>query len=166
MRRPPYGLAATEIANETGGQVAGFSQITWVEFERLVGGLRLSPGVARRVHMLEKIAREPEAKKFTLHSRGGGPGQIFQSVENNVCRLQAGDVAVLMTYFLKHGGAARLTRSPLPELAISIVASANEQLGPCIRGGRTVAPEPWFDQVAPPVMLRSAASAAERWGFS
>ena len=115
---PAYGVAAQAIASEIGGMAAGFSKMTWAEFARLVASQKLSAAKAHRVSLLEKIASRPETFKLTSYNRGGGPGQTYQSIENYLCRLAPGDVAVLTTYFLKHQGNCKSNRETASDQAV------------------------------------------------
>lgn len=101
---PGYGLAAGAIAQELGLSVASLYKMSWGAFEAYVATRTLSPGVARDVKLLEKIAAEPETAKMTSYNRGGAPDQIFISARNYICRVPPGQVAILTTYYLKHQG--------------------------------------------------------------
>jgi endoglucanase len=65
------------------------------------------PLLAYNVHLLEKIAAEPEAPRFSSYSGGGGPGAIFSQVQNYFCgeaSADPGSVPLITTYFLYDNG--------------------------------------------------------------
>ncbi|HWD74963.1 MAG TPA: hypothetical protein VG371_07465, partial [Solirubrobacteraceae bacterium] len=95
---PAHGAAAGAIASLVGldpEQISGSE--TWGKFlEQLQSGsiaakLRSNPGLAHKVKLLEKIAAEPEANRFSLYSGGGGPGAIYGQVQKIFCHNLAAD---------------------------------------------------------------------------
>lgn len=101
------GMAATAIAQQLGRDPNGFGNISWPDFESRVAASPMSAGVAHRVHLLETIGSQPEVKRFSIYSAGGGPGAIYSQVQKLLCRMQKTDPgadALISTYFLKHSG--------------------------------------------------------------
>jgi endoglucanase len=101
------GFAASAIAQQINRDPNSFGNISWPAFQQYVDAAQLSAGVAHRVHLLEKIGSEPEVKRFSVYSAGGGPGAIKSQVEKLLCRMQKTDPgadALISTYFLKHSG--------------------------------------------------------------
>ena len=105
------GDAANAIASEVGmgylSHEQGGTPIPWGDFEARVNAMHLSPSVAFRVHMLEKIGNYPQAHQFSLYTAGGSGPNIFTQVQNYLCRMQRTDpaaAAVITTYFVKHNG--------------------------------------------------------------
>jgi endoglucanase len=101
------GMAATAIAQQIHRAPNGYGNITWSAFESQVNASSMSTGVAHRVHLLETIASQPEVKRFSIYSAGGGPGAIYSQVQKLLCRMQKtnpGADALISTYFLKHSG--------------------------------------------------------------
>jgi endoglucanase len=63
--------------------------------------------LARKVGLLEKIADQPEAQRFSLYSSGGGPGAIFAQVQKIFCHnmtADPGSIPIITTYFLYQAG--------------------------------------------------------------
>ena len=105
------GDAADAIADAVGlhhlSTEQGGTPIPWGQFEARVNAMHLSRNVAYKVHMLEKIGDYPQAHQFSLYTAGGSGPAIFTQVQNYLCRMQRTDpaaVAVITTYFVKHGG--------------------------------------------------------------
>jgi endoglucanase len=114
---PGYGLAAGAIAQLAGQNPATLGDESWAQFESSLDGDSLAPAVESEVGLLTKIADEPETFKVTVYNRGGTPPQIYISVHNYICRVPAGQVGVLTTYFLKHqGGCKSDLESPADQL--------------------------------------------------
>jgi endoglucanase len=111
---PAHGAAAGAIAQLVGLDPKQLSDgLTWAKFMvRLQGGriaakLRRDQGLARKVQLLEKIAAEPEANRFSLYSGGGGPGAIYGQVHKILCHNLAADpgsIPILTTFFLYQAG--------------------------------------------------------------
>ncbi|HEY2162287.1 MAG TPA: glycoside hydrolase family 6 protein [Solirubrobacteraceae bacterium] len=111
---PAHGAAAGAVAQLMGLNPKRMSDSdTWGRFyERLQGGrsahkLGRDPGLAHRVNLLEKIASEPEANRFSLYSGGGGPGAIYGQVHKIYCHNVAADpgsVPIFTTFFLYQAG--------------------------------------------------------------
>jgi endoglucanase len=58
---------------------------------------------AYKIRLLEKIADQPEAQRFSAYSGGGGPGAIYEQVQKILCRnLEAdpGSIPLINTYFM------------------------------------------------------------------
>ena len=111
---PAHGEAAGAIASLMGLDPKQMSDSeSWGKFlESLQSGplaakLGKNPGLARQVKLLEKIAAEPEANRFSLYSGGGGPGAIAGQVHKILCHNLAADpgsVPVFTTFFLYQAG--------------------------------------------------------------
>lgn len=111
---PAHGAAAGGIAQLVGLDPKHLSdRLTWAKFVvRLQSGpiaakLRHHQGLARKVQLLEKIAAEPEANRFSLYSGGGGPGAIYGQVHKILCHNLAADpgsVPIFTTFFLYQAG--------------------------------------------------------------
>jgi endoglucanase len=111
---PAHGAAAGAIARLVGLDPKHISDSeTWGKFyDRLQSGpiaakLGRNPGLAHKVKLLEKIASEPEANRFSLYSGGGGPGAIYGQVHKILCHnMQAdpGTVPIFTTFFLYQAG--------------------------------------------------------------
>jgi endoglucanase len=59
--------------------------------------------LSRKVNLLEKIASEPEAQRFSAYAQGGGPGAIYSQVQKIFCHnltSDPGTVPIISTYFL------------------------------------------------------------------
>src|SRR6185312_16124714 len=62
---------------------------------------------ARDIRLLEKIADEPEAQRFSTGAGGGGPGAIFGQVQKIFCHnltADPGSIPIISTYFLYQAG--------------------------------------------------------------
>lgn len=112
---PAHGAAAGAIAHLLGIDPKTYpDSYSWAQFKQNIDATLHSgavPGVsadvARKVGLLEKIASQPAAQRFSLYSAGGGPGKIFQQVQKIVCgNLQAdpGSVLIFSTFFLYQAG--------------------------------------------------------------
>jgi endoglucanase len=111
---PAHGAAAGAIASLVGLDPKRISDSeTWGKFlERLQSGsiaakLKRDPGLNRKVNLLEKIAAQPEANRFSLYSGGGGPGAIYGQVHKIFCHNLAADpgsVPIFTTFFLYQAG--------------------------------------------------------------
>jgi len=63
--------------------------------------------LAHKVALLEKLAGQPEAQRFSLYSAGGGPGAIFAQVQKIFCHnltADPGTIPIITTYFLYQAG--------------------------------------------------------------
>jgi hypothetical protein len=125
------GDAADAIAKEVGlgylAQEQSGTPIPWAAFEARVNAMNLSPAVAYRVHMLEKIGQFPQAHQFSLYTAGGSGPNIFTQVQNYLCRMQRTDpaaVAVITTYFVKHGGGCNGGTNPKFDAEVSALKDA------------------------------------------
>jgi endoglucanase len=108
---PGHGAAAGAIAQLLGIDPGRFpDSYSWARFERNLehGSLhrRLqAPGnglLRYQVHLLEKIAAQPVALRFSKFSGGGGPGAILHQVQRFFChKLSAdrGSIPIINTYF-------------------------------------------------------------------
>jgi endoglucanase len=111
---PAHGAAAGAIASLVGLDPKRISDSeTWGTFlQRLQSGpiaakLGRDPALARKVKLLEKIAAEPEANRFSQYSGGGGPGAIYGQVHKIYCHNLAADpgsVPIFTTFFLYQAG--------------------------------------------------------------
>jgi len=111
---PAHGSAAGAIATLLGLNPKTMADtLTWGRFlERLQSGplaarLGRDPGLAHKVALLEKLASQPEANRFSLYSGGGGPGAIYGQVHKILCHNLAADpgtVPIFTTFFLYQAG--------------------------------------------------------------
>jgi endoglucanase len=111
---PAHGAAAGAIASLVGLDPKNMSSTeTWGQFlQQLQSGpiaakLGSDPALAHKVKLLEKIASEPEANRFSLYSGGGGPGAIYGQVHKIFCQnmgADPGSVPVFTTFFLYQAG--------------------------------------------------------------
>jgi endoglucanase len=111
---PAHGSAASAIAQLVGLHPKRISNSeSWLKFyDRLQSGtiaakLAHNPGLAHKVKLLEKIASQPEANRFSLYSGGGGPGAIYGQVHKIFCRNMAADpgsIPIFTTFFLYQAG--------------------------------------------------------------
>ncbi len=107
------GSAASAIARQVGRYPNGFGDITWGEFLRRISRARMSARVAHRVRLLEKIGAEPEVKRISRYTAGGGPGAIVSQMQKLMCRFHVTDPgadALISTYFLLHSGNCKTNR--------------------------------------------------------
>jgi endoglucanase len=101
------GFAATAMAELAGRDPNSFGNVGWQGLEGWLSSRTLSPEAAHQINLLEKIGSQPEVKRFSVYSAGGGPGAIYSQVQKLLCRMQATDPgadALISTYFLKHAG--------------------------------------------------------------
>ena len=111
---PRHGEAAGAIAQLVGKDPTRFKDSdTWATFKahlakgRLHRKLAHNRKLARKVRLLEKIADQPEAQRFSLYSAGGGPGAIFAQVQKIFCHnltADPGSIPIITTYFLYQAG--------------------------------------------------------------
>jgi endoglucanase len=111
---PTHGMAASGILQLLGIDPSSFPEDeSWTTFKKNLDSGPLSrrfkghPLLAYKVNLLEKIAAEPEAPRFSIYSGGGGPGAIFSQVQNFFCGEAAADpgsVPLITTYFLYASG--------------------------------------------------------------
>jgi hypothetical protein len=111
---PTHGAAAGEIARllgidadiPVGSFLPAFpDNESWARFEGHVTRMvpSLSPGVARNVRLLEKIADEPEAQRISSGAEGGTPSDIADFTRKLFCHNFTADprtVPIITTYFL------------------------------------------------------------------
>jgi len=111
---PRHGDAAGAIAQLVGLDPTHFADsYSWARLQaRLAKGplhrkLERNHALAQKVGLLEKIADEPEAQRFSLYSAGGGPGAIFAQVQKIFCHnmtADPGSIPIITTYFLYQAG--------------------------------------------------------------
>jgi endoglucanase len=111
---PRHGEAAGAIAQLLGLNPTRFGDsVSWASFKaRLAHGrlhrkLAHNRALARKVALLEKIADQPEAQRFSLYSAGGKPGAIFAQVQKIFCHnitADPGSIPIITTYFLYQAG--------------------------------------------------------------
>ena len=111
---PRHGEAAGAIAQLLGKDPTRYKDgDTWATFKANLehGALHRKMAhnrkLAREVHLLEKIADQPEAQRFSLYSSGGGPGAIFAQVQKIFCHnmtADTGSIPIITTYFLYQAG--------------------------------------------------------------
>src|SRR5262249_25495342 len=101
-------LLGIDASTPVGKWLPSFSDSdSWAWFkgrgEQRIAAGGLSRGVVWKIRMLEKIADQPEAERFSSYSGGGGPGAIYGQVQKILCNnLQAdpGTIPLITTYFL------------------------------------------------------------------
>jgi endoglucanase len=111
---PRHGEAAGAIAQLLGKDPTRYKDSdSWAAFKaNLAHGalhrkLAHNRKLARKVQLLEKIADQPEAQRFSLYSAGGGPGAIFAQVQKIFCHnmtADPGSIPIITTYFLYQAG--------------------------------------------------------------
>ncbi len=111
---PRHGEAAGAIAQLLGVSPTRYGDgLSWADFKaRLAKGrlhrkLQRDHALARKVALLEKIADQPEAQRFSRYSAGGGPGAIFAQVQKIFCHnmtADPGSIPIITTYFLYQAG--------------------------------------------------------------
>jgi endoglucanase len=111
---PRHGEAAGAIAQLLGLNPDRFGDsYSWARFKaglahgRLQRRLKRNHALARKVALLETLADEPEAQRFSLYSAGGGPGAIFAQVQKIFCHnltADPGSIPIITTYFLYQAG--------------------------------------------------------------
>jgi hypothetical protein len=106
---PAHGAAAGAIAQllglGTGGPGGDFADSeSWADFNPQVdSSITRRPALAGKVGLLEKIADEPEAQRFSTFVQGGGPGAVYSQVQKIFCHNLAADpgtVPIINTYFM------------------------------------------------------------------
>lgn len=126
---PKHGSAAGGIARllgidtstPVGSQLPSFSDSdSWAAFkarvERRIQAGGLSGAMVRRIRLLEKIADQPEAQRFSSYVQGGGPGAIYSQVQKIFCHnMQAdpGAIPLITSYFLHADAGGCSTASQL-----------------------------------------------------
>jgi hypothetical protein len=94
---PAHGSAAGAIAQllglGSGGPGGDFADSeSWADFKLQVdAAIEHRPALARKVQLLEKIAEEPEAQRFSTFVQGGGPGAVYSQVQKIFCHNLAAD---------------------------------------------------------------------------
>ena len=111
---PAHGAAASAIARLLGRNPARYpDSYSWARFQhdlqhgRLHAKLARNHRLAHKVQLLEKIATQPEAQRFSMYSEGGGPGGIFGQVQKIFCHnltADPGSIPIITTYFLYQAG--------------------------------------------------------------
>ena len=111
---PRHGEAAGAIAQLLGINPTRYrDSYSWARFQaklqhgRLHRKLLRNPALAREVALLEMLAAQPEAQRFSLYSAGGGPGAIFAQVEKIFCHnlsADPGTIPIITTFFLYQAG--------------------------------------------------------------
>lgn len=105
---PAHGAAAGAIAELLGTAPQALSQfpndLSWAQYkQRVESEIQGKPELANKVHLLEKIADQPEAQRFSTGNQGGGPGAIYSQVQKIFCHnltADPGAVPIISTYFL------------------------------------------------------------------
>jgi endoglucanase len=134
---PRHGEAAGAIAQLVGKDPTRFKDgDTWAGFKanlangRLHRKLARNRKLARKVQLLEKIADQPEAQRFSLYSAGGGPGAIFAQVQKIFCHnltADPGSIPIITTYFLYQAGYCE-TSSEIVSHRPTFVRQVNEMV--------------------------------------
>lgn len=111
---PRHGEAAGAIAKLLGLNPDRYKDgYSWARFQsslqtgKLARKLRRDPKLAGKVRLLEMVASQPEAQRFSLFSAGGGPGAIFAQVQKIFCdnmTADPGSIPIITTYFLYQAG--------------------------------------------------------------
>jgi endoglucanase len=111
---PRHGMAAGAIAQLLGQDPTSYADDeSWATFKQDLDSGPLSrllagrANLARKVRLLEKIAEQPEAQRFSIYSNGGGPGAVSDAVHNFFCGAAKADpaaVPLITTYFLYASG--------------------------------------------------------------
>ena len=111
---PAHGEAAGAIEKLLGLNPSNYpDDYSWARFEASLGTGKLHRKLSRnrrlahKVALLEKLAAEPEAQRFSLYSAGGGPGAIFAQVQKIFCHnltADPGSIPIITTYFLYQAG--------------------------------------------------------------
>jgi endoglucanase len=111
---PRYGEVAGGLARLLGINPWSFGEsYSWAAFKRnldhgsLHRRLRGNPSLAYAVHLLEKIASQPETERMSMWSEGGGPGALYDETQKLYCGLtreDRGSIPVFNTYFLYQAG--------------------------------------------------------------
>ncbi len=106
---PRHGSAAGAIASLLGIDPTRYpDNYSWARFRHQLDSgrfhtrLRDDPVLRYKVDLLEKIADQPEAQRFSAYSMGGGPGAIFAQVQKIFCHnmtADPGSIPIINTYF-------------------------------------------------------------------
>lgn len=106
---PAHGSAASAIVSLLGLDPTSFpDEASWASlYNNLTGGplhlqLLANPALATKVAMLEKIAAQPEAQRFSAFMHGGTPAGILAQVNKVFCNnltADPGAIPVINTYF-------------------------------------------------------------------
>lgn len=105
---PRNGGAAGAIARLLGRDPESFSEdVSWASFSSYVNSRlgHVSPGVAWKIRMLEKVASEPATQRISAYSAGGSPHGVYSQTHKLFCHnfnADPGAIPVINTYFL-HG---------------------------------------------------------------
>ncbi len=113
---PKHGSAAGAIARflgidtstRVGSMLPSFSDSdSWAWFkarvEDKIQSGQVPGGIVQKIRLLEKIADQPDAQRFSSYSQGGGPGAIYSQVQKIFChnmRADPGSIPLITTYFL------------------------------------------------------------------
>ncbi len=107
---PRHGDAAGAIARLLGVNPTRYpDDYSWARFKdklehgRLHSKLEHHPGIAWKVRMLEKIADQPEAQRFSAASFGGGRAAAWDMAIKIFCHnmtADPGSIPIVSTYFL------------------------------------------------------------------
>jgi endoglucanase len=107
---PAHGSAAGAIASLLGLDPKGFpDSYSWARFRHDLDSGRYHAQIARdpalgfKVHMLEKVAEQPEVQRFSAYSQGGSPGGVYNQAIKIYCHNMTADpgaIPIINTYFL------------------------------------------------------------------
>lgn len=132
---PRTGAAAMAIEKLLGIDPTHYdNRYSWAQFQYDLNQGRLHARVTRSrttaydVAMLEKIASEPQAIRFSAYSGGGGPGAIFGQVQKILCNYlvsDPGSVPIITTYFL-HDPNGCMTRAEILQKRATFQRRVNE----------------------------------------
>ncbi len=107
---PAHGDAAGAIATLVGVNPSSYpDDYSWAQFQqdltsgRLSSRLAADPKLAFKVHMLEKVASQPQAQRFSAFAQGGSPAGIYSQAIKIYCHnmtADPGSIPIINTYFL------------------------------------------------------------------
>jgi endoglucanase len=111
---PRHGEDAAGVARLLGVDPSRYPEsYSWAAFARNIARGRLHrklvghPSLAYAVHLLEKLASQPETERMSQYSEGGGPGALYDETQKILCgtmRADPGSIPVFNTYFMyRHG---------------------------------------------------------------
>jgi endoglucanase len=111
---PRHGEDAAGVDHLLGLNPNRFSEsYSWAAFARSINRGRLHRKLKRHrslsyaVHLLMKLASQPETQRMTPYSEGGGPGALYDETQKILCgtmRADPGSIPVFNTWFMyRHG---------------------------------------------------------------
>jgi hypothetical protein len=111
---PRHGADAGGIDRLLGVNPNSFPEsYSWAAFARSINRgalhhkLKRHPSLAYAVHLLMKLASQPETQRTTPYSEGGGPGALYDETQKILCGTMSADpgsIPVFNTWFMyRHG---------------------------------------------------------------